>query len=78
MAPQREGGENMVWSQALLGSDSSHSRMENLVVKTSMIGGSTGSAGKEETLPSESGCHSKDQPLLAPVKSKNKTICTTQ
>ena len=52
--------------------------MENLVVKTSMIGGSAGSAGKEETLPSESGCHSKDQPLPPPMKFKNKTICTTQ
>ena len=77
MAPRHEEGENMVWPQALLGSDSSHSRIENLVVKTPMTGGSTGSAGKEETLPSESGCHSKDQPLPPPMKSKNKTICTT-
>ena len=78
MAPRHEEGENMVWLQGLLGSNSSHSRMENLVVKTSMIGGSAGSAGKEETLPSESGCHSKDQPLPPPTKFKNKTICTTQ
>lgn len=78
MAPQDEEGENVVWPQALLGSDSSHSRMENLLMKTSMIGGSTRGVGKAETPPSQSGSHSKDQPLPTPMNSKNKTIPTTQ
>lgn len=52
MEPQLEGEESTVWPQAPRGSESSQSRMENLSVKTSMTGGSTGGSGKQEAPPS--------------------------
>ena len=52
MEPQLEVEESTVWPQVPHGSESSQSRMEDLLVKTSMTGGSTGGTGKEEAPPS--------------------------